>query len=42
MRWEPQDDAEAYAGEVGPEPPGLTQESDGGSYVARLNDPRDD
>jgi hypothetical protein len=42
MRWEPQDDAEAYAGEVEPEPPGLAQELDGGPYVARLNDPRYD
>jgi uronate dehydrogenase len=42
LGWEPRDDAEAYADEVEPEPPGLAQELDGGPYVARLNDPRYD
>jgi len=36
LGWEPQDDAEAYADEVEPEPPGLGEELDGGPYVARL------
>jgi hypothetical protein len=42
LGWEPQDDAEAYADEIEPEPPGITAELDGGPYVARLNDPRYD
>jgi uronate dehydrogenase len=42
LGWTPQDDAEAYAGEVEPEPPGLTEELDGGPYVGRLQDPKYD
>jgi len=42
LGWAPQDDGEAFADEVEPEPPGLSAELDGGPYVARLHDPRYD
>lgn len=42
LGWEPRDDAEAFASEVSPEPPGLTAELDGGPYVGRLQHPKYD
>ena len=42
LGWEPQDDGEAFADDVEPEPPGIGAELDGGPYAARLQDPRYD